>query len=125
MVFCIPTSQKRLTGVIRSPRLTMWLPGRLKNLIWMPNISTATSPRPICTASLSHGCMGLRSSMARSAIARPDTIRTPGVSLNSGAKIATATANPAYMARPPSRGIGLTCAWRPPGSAIHPNRRER
>src|SRR5258708_20482935 len=36
----------------------------------------------------------------------------------------TATAKPTNIARPPSSGGGRTSAWRPPGSAMRPVRRE-
>jgi len=69
--------------------------------------------------------MGHLSSIARATMARPDTISTPGVAPYCGRKIATASAKPTNMARPPRVGVGLLCACLPPGWAIQPKRRER
>src|SRR5438067_10536907 len=69
--------------------------------------------------------MGRRSSIASNAIARPETIATPGVKPYLGRKITSAATKPRYMARPPSIGVGFACAWRPPGWATRPTRGER
>ena len=64
----------------------------------MPKTTTASKARPSWTASFTSGFIGHRSSIARRAIASPDTKRTPGVALYRGRKTPTATANPASNA---------------------------
>src|SRR5450759_1014604 len=90
----------------------------------MPNTTTARRDRKTWTPSLTQGLIERRSSMIKRPAARPDTTSSPGVSAYPGRKISTAAANPANSASPPSRGVGLACAWRPPGWAISPVRRD-
>src|SRR5260370_33177366 len=129
-VFCIPNSQNRLTGIANQPRSTTVVlpeppdPGNPKYLITKPNPTTATKATSSWNANLMPGLTDQRSSAIRSTAARPDTTSTPVLVVVDGTNIKTATAKPTNMASPPSSGVGVECAWRPPGTATMPVRLE-
>src|SRR6266852_1376138 len=75
-------------------------------------------------ANLRPGLTDQRSSATRSKAARPETTSTPVLVVLDGTNIKTATAKPTNMASPPRSGVGVTCAWRPPGTATMPVRFE-
>ncbi len=127
-VFCMPSNHSRLTGMANHPSCTrcVWPPsvGKPKNVTTKPNTTTATSATSSWNANLRPGLTDQRSSAIRSQAARPETTSTPVLVVLDGTNIKTATAKPTNMASPPRSGVGVTCAWRPPGTATMPVRFE-
>ena len=123
---CIPTSQTTVTGAIshvRSQTPGECPPGTAMKLIVIPRMTVRT-PTPTSIASLVRQERSRMSSTAMAIVIAPVTAITCQRYAMPDPKRATAMANPANMAMPPSRGVG--CGWRcrsASGSATAPVRR--